>query len=64
MRARPGLGVSVPLSWDELATMKSSDQWNVLNAHTRLDKGNDPWEGYAKAAKTLTGAMKQLGYKP
>ncbi len=23
-----------------------------------------PWEGYAKAAKTLTGAMKELGYKP
>jgi bifunctional non-homologous end joining protein LigD len=63
-RARPGLGISVPLSWDELATMTSSDQWNVKNAHTRLDKGNDPWEGYAKAAKTLTGAMKQLGYKP
>ena len=63
-RARPGLGISVPLSWDELPAMKSSDQWNVLNAHTRLDKGNDPWEGYAKAAKTLTGAMKKLGYKP
>jgi bifunctional non-homologous end joining protein LigD len=63
VRARPGLGISVPLAWDELQTMKSSDQWNVLNAHTRLDKGNDPWEGYAKAAKTLTAAMKQLGYK-
>jgi len=63
VRARPGLGISVPLAWDELQTMKSSDQWNVLNAHTRLDKGNDPWEGYAKAARTLTAAMKQLGYK-
>ncbi|MFC5481099.1 DNA ligase D [Massilia suwonensis] len=63
-RARPGLGISVPLAWDELKTLKSSDQWNVLNAHTRLDTGNDPWEGYAKAAKTLTAAMKQLGYKP
>jgi bifunctional non-homologous end joining protein LigD len=63
-RARPGLGISVPLAWDELQSLKSSDQWNVLNAHTRLDKGNDPWEGYAKAAKTLTAAMKQLGYKP
>jgi len=63
-RARPGLGISVPLAWDELKTLKSSDQWNVLNAHTRLDMGNDPWEGYAKAARTLTAAMKQLGYKP
>lgn len=64
VRARPGLGISVPLAWDELKTLKSSDQWNVLNAHTRLDVGNDPWEGYAKAARTLTAAMKQLGYKP
>jgi len=63
-RARPGLGISVPLAWDELKTLKSSDQWNVLNAHTRLDVGNDPWEGYAKAARTLTAAMKQLAYKP
>jgi bifunctional non-homologous end joining protein LigD len=63
VRARPGLGISVPLAWDELKTMKSSDQWNVKNAHTRLDKGNDPWEGYAKAAKTLTAAMKKLGFK-
>jgi bifunctional non-homologous end joining protein LigD len=62
VRARPGLGISVPLAWDELKTLKSSDQWNVKNAHTRLDKGNDPWEGYAKAARTLSAAMKKLGY--
>jgi bifunctional non-homologous end joining protein LigD len=60
-RVRPGLGISVPVSWDELMHLKSGDQWNVRNAHTRLDKGNDPWEGYAKAAKTLTAAMKTLG---
>ncbi|QOL49200.1 DNA ligase D [Massilia litorea] len=63
VRARPGLGISVPLAWDELDKMKASDQWNVKNAHTRLDKGNDPWEGYAKAARTLTAAMKKLGYE-
>ncbi|MFC5458851.1 DNA ligase D [Massilia niabensis] len=63
VRARPGLGVSVPITWDELPGMTSSDQWNVQNIATRLDVGNDPWAGYAKAAKTLTAAMKQLGYK-
>ena len=63
-RARPGLGVSVPLSWDELPAMTSSSQWNVQNIHTRLATGNAPWAGYAKAARTLTAAMKALGYKP
>ena len=60
-RTRPGLGISVPLDWEELAHVKSGDQWNVGNAHTRLDRGNEPWAGYAKAAKTLTAAMKVLG---
>jgi bifunctional non-homologous end joining protein LigD len=62
-RVRPGLGISVPLAWDELAHVKSGDQWNVRNVHTRLDHGNEPWDGYAKAAKTLTAAMKQLRFK-
>ena len=63
-RVRPGLGISVPVAWDELPTLKAGDQWNVHNAHTRLDRGNEPWTGYGKAAKTLTAAMKQMGYKP
>lgn len=63
-RVRPGLGISVPLAWDELDDLKAGDQWNVKNAHTRLDRGNEPWAGYAKAAKTLTAAMKKMDFKP
>jgi bifunctional non-homologous end joining protein LigD len=59
-RVRPGLGISVPLAWDELESVKSGDQWTVKTAHTRLDRGNEPWTGYAKAAKTLTAAIKKL----
>ncbi|MGZ3181734.1 MAG: DNA ligase D [Telluria sp.] len=62
-RVRPGLGISVPVAWDELGTLKSGDQWNVRNAHTRLDRGNEPWADYASSAKTLTAAMKQIGMK-
>jgi len=62
-RTRPGLGISVPLAWDELPGLKAGDQWTVANVHTRLDVGNEPWAGYAKAARTLTAAMKQMGYK-
>ncbi|WP_313167419.1 DNA ligase D [Massilia oculi] len=63
-RVRPGLGISVPLRWEELPGLKSSTQWTVANVHTRLDEGNAPWEGYATAAKTLTKAMKALGFEP
>jgi bifunctional non-homologous end joining protein LigD len=63
-RVRPGLGISVPLDWDELMSIKAGDQWNVRNAHTRLDQGNTPWAGYAKAARSLTAPMKQLDFTP
>ncbi|MDP3819876.1 MAG: DNA ligase D [Burkholderiales bacterium] len=63
-RARPGLGVSVPLDWRELAALRSADQWTIRNVHERLDVGNTPWSGYAKAAKSLNAAMKALGWRP
>jgi len=63
-RARPGMGVSVPVSWGEVPHLTSGDQWTVKNIHTRLDKGNAPWAEYAKSAQAITGAMKTLGFKP
>ncbi|MDN8618599.1 DNA ligase D [Variovorax ginsengisoli] len=56
-RARPGLGVSVPIAWDELAKVTSGAHWNVRNIHTRLDKGNDPWIAYGDSARPLGRAM-------
>jgi bifunctional non-homologous end joining protein LigD len=61
-RARPGLGISVPITWDELKKVKSGDQWTIANAQTRLDAGNDPWADYKPQA--LAAAMKKLGFKP
>ncbi|MEO5861494.1 MAG: DNA ligase D [Burkholderiales bacterium] len=60
-RARPGLGISVPVEWSELKSLKGGDHWTVRTAHTRLDKGNDPWKDYGKAARSLTAAIKLLG---
>ena len=60
-RARPGLGISVPLRWIELASVSAADQWTIRNAHARLDEGNEPWQGYAAAARSLTAAIKMLG---
>ena len=61
-RARPGLGISVPVEWSELKTLKGGDHWTVRSAHERLNKGNDPWKDYAKAARSLRAAMAALGY--
>ncbi|MFM0300053.1 DNA ligase D [Paraburkholderia sediminicola] len=59
-RARPGLGVSVPLSWDEVATTTSGDQWTIENVHERLeDLRRDPWADYAKTRQRITAAMKK-----
>jgi bifunctional non-homologous end joining protein LigD len=46
-RARPGMGISVPLAWDELSSVGRSDRWSVANADTRLGVGNAPWSDYA-----------------
>lgn len=63
-RGRPGMGVSVPLSWDEVEHLASSAQWHVRNIHERLDAGNTPWADYAASAQALGPAMKTLGFKP
>lgn len=60
LRARPGLGASMPLSWDELDDVTSGDQWNIGNARERLDAlKRDPWADYEKARQRLTAEMKK-----
>jgi bifunctional non-homologous end joining protein LigD len=65
-RARPGMGVSIPLSWDELRKIKSGAQWTISNVKERLDelRRTDPWSEYKKNRQTLATAMKTLGFKP
>jgi bifunctional non-homologous end joining protein LigD len=62
-RARPGIGISVPLAWDELKATSASDQWTIRNAVQRIKIGNGPWNGYARSAVALTAAMKKIGYR-
>ena len=59
-RARPGLGISVPLAWDELGHVKAGDQWTIRNVQARLDKGNEPWAAYSKSARGLAAAIRRL----
>jgi bifunctional non-homologous end joining protein LigD len=61
-RARPGLGVSMPIAWDDLGSLKRADQWNVRNAREHLSfQAADPWADYAACRQTLTAALKTLG---
>jgi bifunctional non-homologous end joining protein LigD len=63
-RSRPGLGVSVPLAWEELPVLTSASQWTVANAAERFDTGNKPWAALERSRKGRAAAMKLLGYKP
>lgn len=64
-RARPGLGVSIPVGWDDLASLKSGAQWTIANAREYLSfRKIDPWKEYRTTRQTLTAGMKKLGYAP
>ena len=63
-RARPGLGISVPVAWSDLSSLRGGDHWTVETVHERLNTGNAPWNDYAKAARSLTAAMSALGHAP
>ena len=58
------MGVSVPLTWDELAGLKSAAQWTALDMGERLAIGNTPWDGYTAARQSLVKPMKALGFDP
>ncbi|HSV54481.1 MAG TPA: DNA ligase D [Burkholderiaceae bacterium] len=60
-RARPGMGISVPVRWPELQTLTSGAHWTVKTVDQRLQIGNDAWHGYAAAARSIASAMKALG---
>jgi len=63
LRARPHLGVSVPIARKELSTLTASDQWHFDTLLPRLEGlKDDPWAGYAKVRQGLTAARrKRLG---
>jgi bifunctional non-homologous end joining protein LigD len=60
-RARPGLGVSVPVRWSELEGLGGAAQWNIFNVHERLARlRGDPWKDYAKTRQGIAAAVKRL----
>ena len=58
-RARPGLGVSMPVAWDELPELKGGAQWTIADARDRMSfQAADPWADYWTCRQTLTAARK------
>lgn len=60
-RARPGLGVSMPLAWDQLNELQRSAQWTIATARDYLSFArDDPWADYWACKQTLTGAVRRM----
>jgi bifunctional non-homologous end joining protein LigD len=63
-RARAGLPVSMPLTWDELPGLRGNAQWTIANADEHLEASVAAWAHYARTRQGLSTAMKRLGFKP
>ena len=59
-RVRPGLLISVPLDWSELAGLESPPQWSIQDCDDRIEQGNGPWKDYERSRQWLEAAMRAL----
>ena len=64
VRARPGLGISVPVRWEELPDLASGAHWTLANIGGRMAEGNRPWAQLAQQRAGLASAMRRLGHTP
>jgi bifunctional non-homologous end joining protein LigD len=64
VRARPGMGVSVPCEWSELAELTSGAHWTIRNVHERVEEKSDAWRDYAATRQTTARAKKAIGFAP
>jgi bifunctional non-homologous end joining protein LigD len=63
-RSRPGLGVSMPVAWDQLMSLKGGAQWTITTAREYLSfEQTDPWADYWTCTQTIAAGMKILGVK-
>jgi bifunctional non-homologous end joining protein LigD len=59
-RARPGIGVSMPCSWEDLPALTGGAHWTLANALERVSGDDNPWATYATTRQTLGAARKKL----
>lgn len=53
VRATPQASVALPISWAELAKLKSPNQFTVKAVQKLLAKRKDPWAGYFKVKQKI-----------
>lgn len=60
VRSRSGMGVSMPVSWDELKDVTRGDEWTMSKAVERQRSLTvDPWHGYWQTRQGITAAMRR-----
>ena len=60
-RARPGMGVSMPVAWEQLKELKSGAQWTIATAREYLSlQRDDPWATYWRKRQSLVKAQRML----
>ncbi len=61
VRARPGAPVATPLDWDELRSRSLHAQtYRIDNVLRRLGQKDDPWDGFARRARSLGAPRRRL----
>jgi len=60
LRARPGLPVSMPVAWSELADDVRGSHFGIANAAGFLARrGADPWADYESSRQTLSATLRR-----
>jgi len=61
-QTRGGLGVSVPVAWEQLNELKSGSQWTIATVRDHLSfQQADPWQDYFKKRQSIAAALRLLG---
>ena len=64
-RSRPGLGVSMPIDWEQLQTLRGGAHWTISTAPGYLaSRADDPWTDYWISGQSLANAMQFMEFGP
>jgi bifunctional non-homologous end joining protein LigD len=59
-RLRPGLGVSVPIAWQDLENLTSSAQWTVRDIDAIIETAKkNPWKNYGNKSQATKQAIRK-----